>query len=431
MAPTELSLLRDTLALARIAPFEVVSASLNRANSNAGRNVYLWQDEAQIHEEADRLLSKFSDVTERPLLYGLPVSLKDCFDMAGTPTSCGTRFYANKNGIAAGDSWVAAKLRQAGAVIVGKTHLHPLAYGITGENPEYGDCVQPRNAAWLTGGSSSGAAASVQEGSAIAAIGTDTGGSIRVPAALCGLAGYRASLVLAGPGAWRGGAHLAQSFDTLGWLYRDLEDGPLLGAALFDLPIQRRPLSRPRIGVVPQAFLHDCQDSVLSSLTEFQEELRNCGAQLSEVDVSWWTDLIEIFAGIQAHEAAAIHQGSFDAFEAAIRDRLRWGASLSLETVAALRQRHELFRARMDALLNEYDFLLLPAAPVSVLAAGEDHSTTRQRLLRYTVPASLAGVPVVTVPMEAGGMQLLAARNRDGDLLAFSAFLGEQRRKKR
>jgi aspartyl-tRNA(Asn)/glutamyl-tRNA(Gln) amidotransferase subunit A len=84
---------------------------------------------------------------------------------------------------------VAARLRAAGAVIVGKTHLHQLAYGITGENKDFGDCVQPRNAEWLTGGSSSGAAASVQEGSAMAAIGTDTGGSVRVPAALCGLAG--------------------------------------------------------------------------------------------------------------------------------------------------------------------------------------------------------------------------------------------------
>ena len=86
------------------------------------------------------------------------------------------------------------QLRAAGAVIVGKTHLHPLAYGITGENPEFGDCVQPRDSGALTGGSSSGAAASVQEGSAVAAIGTDTGGSIRAPAALCGLAGYRATL---------------------------------------------------------------------------------------------------------------------------------------------------------------------------------------------------------------------------------------------
>ena len=113
----------------------------------------------------------------------------------------------------------------AGAVITGKTHLHPLAYGITGENPEFGDCLQPGDRGALTGGSSSGAAASVLEGSAVAAIGTDTGGSVRAPAASV-RAGWVSRVV--GRGDWRGGAHLAQSFDTMGWLFRDLEDAPLL-----------------------------------------------------------------------------------------------------------------------------------------------------------------------------------------------------------
>ena len=134
-------------------------------------------------------------------------------------------FYRDRDGKATRDSWLVERLRASGAVIVGKTHLHPLAYGITGENPEYGDCAQPRDSGGLTGGSSSGAAASVQEGSAVVAIGTDTGGSVRAPAALCGLAGYRATL---GRGNWRGGAHLAESFDTFGWLFRDLEDAPFL-----------------------------------------------------------------------------------------------------------------------------------------------------------------------------------------------------------
>lgn len=426
MVPTELSLLQDALALGQISPFEVVTAFLKRANQNAGKNVYLWQERPEILAEADRLPSRFPNIMERPCLYGIPVSIKDCFDMAGTPTSCGTSFYARKNGRASGDSWVASRLRQAGAVLIGKTHLHPLAYGITGENPEFGDCLQPRNAAWLTGGSSSGAAASVQENSAMAAIGTDTGGSIRVPAALCGLAGYRSSF---GVGSWQGGAHLAPSFDTIGWIYRDLEDGPLLACVLFDVPEAKHVLPHPRIGIVSPAFLSDCDETVLSSMAEFQEELRRYGAQIVEVDVPWWENLIEIFAGIQAHEAAHIHAGNFDSFTAPIRERLQWGASLSAETLASLRQRREEFCGRMDTLWDNYDFLLLPAAPVSVLLAGADHSKTRQRLLRYTVPASLSGLPAVTVPMRHGGMQLLAERHQDGKLLAFSAFLGEQRRK--
>src|SRR5271156_6675622 len=208
--------LRQELAAGSVSPKSVAEHALARANSNASHNVYISLDAARTLSEAAALSSRF-DSNPKPLLYGLPVSLKDCFDLAEFPTSCGSRFYAAKNGIAREDSAVAARLRSQGAIIIGKTHMHPLAYGITGENPDYGDCAQPRDPPRLTGGSSSGGTASVQERSALAAIGTDTGGSVRLPAALCGLAGYRASLELAQQrGLWRGGVHLAPAFDTLG-----------------------------------------------------------------------------------------------------------------------------------------------------------------------------------------------------------------------
>src|SRR5580700_7690688 len=219
--------LAEQLARGDITPRAAAEAALARANSNASRNVYIALDAEKVREQADTLPQRFAQ-NPKPPLYGVPISIKDCFDVAGFPTTLGSRFYAERNGTAREDSAVAARLRQQGAVIIGKTHMHPLAYGITGENPDYGDCVQPKNAQRLTGGSSSGAAASVQEQSALAAIGTDTGGSIRVPAALCGLAGYRASVELAQrSGLWRGGVHLAPTFDTLGWLFQDLRDAPL------------------------------------------------------------------------------------------------------------------------------------------------------------------------------------------------------------
>ncbi|MGA9464498.1 MAG: amidase, partial [Terracidiphilus sp.] len=222
--------LRKALAAGEVKPSDLARQALARANSNASRNTYLWQDTVWTMAEAAHAEAippgtggAFGD--GRSPLWGLPISVKDCFDLTGAPTTCGVQFYRDLHGTQSQDSWVVEQLRSAGAVISGKTHLHPLAYGITGENPEFGDCLQPGNPGALTGGSSSGAAASVLEGSAVAAIGTDTGGSVRAPAALCGLAGYRASL---GRGDWRGGAHLAQSFDTMGWLFRDLEDAPLL-----------------------------------------------------------------------------------------------------------------------------------------------------------------------------------------------------------
>jgi len=361
----------------------------------------------------------------RSTLWGLPISVKDCFDLAGSPTSCGVRFYRDLSGNTQRDSWLVEQLRAAGAVIVGKTHLHPLAYGITGENPEFGDCVQPRDADALTGGSSSGAAASVQEGSAVAAIGTDTGGSIRAPAALCGLAGYRASL---GRGNWRGGAHLAQSFDTMGWLFRDLQDAPNLAAPFA--PTKTSPARGfTRFAFVDDSFLHDCEPEVVTGFRDVIRELESLGLEARCIETGWWADAVDIYAPLQAVEAAQIHAGNFDQFAPAIRDRLLWGAGRTPGEIATLRQRHSAFRVHMDELFAAHELLLLPSIPVTRLAAGADHSQTRMRLLRYTAPFSLAGTPTVAIPCAHGGMQLAAAREADEALLALAAQIGAHRNK--
>jgi aspartyl-tRNA(Asn)/glutamyl-tRNA(Gln) amidotransferase subunit A len=417
--------LRTALDKGEITPSELAGRALASSNRSRGGNTYLWQDAAWTREEARRAeaIPQLSDGVERSPLWGLPVSVKDCFDLAGAPTSCGVRFYRELNGKAAQDAWIVERLRAAGAVITGKTHLHPLAYGITGENAEFGDCLQPRDGGTLTGGSSSGAAASVQEGSAVLAIGTDTGGSIRVPAALCGLAGYRASW---GLGDWRGGAHLAESFDTMGCLFGDLRDASLL-EEIFGSRSSGPTEKFSRFAVVDDSYLGDCEDEILNQLHATSRSFETFGLERATVDPTWWADSFEIFAPIQASEAARIHADHFERFEASIRDRLVWGASLGTAEIAALGQRHQAFRARMEALLAEHQLLLLPASPVPRLAAGADHSQTRARLLRYTTPFSLAGVPVVTIPCAVGGMQLAAAHGNDKALLDFvSRFAAAQ-----
>lgn len=412
-----------------ISPLAAAKNTLSRANRNSGRNVYIELNEEWAVREATALPNRFT-ANPKPLLYGLPVSLKDCFDLEGFPTSCGSHYYAAKNGIAREDSAVAARLRSQGAVITGKAHLHQLAYGITGQNPDYGDCLQPANPRRLTGGSSSGGAASVQEGSAIAAIGTDTGGSIRVPAALCGLAGYRASIELAHQrGLWRGGIHLASSFDTLGWLFRDLRDAPLLAAALFDIHVPPTPRMQVRIGSLQSDFMHDCTPTVLDAFAGWQHTMQARGAEIVPVDTSFWEEAMDIIAPIQAHEAAAIHSaathGDFSHFEKTIAERLAWGASISSAEIEILRSRHAKFRERMDALLREHDFLIAPCAPQHELLAGADHTHARRIMMRYTLPMSLAGTPVVTLPTQTGaGVQLIAARGADARLLAYAAELG-------
>lgn len=416
--------LRAALAGGSLRPSELARHALANSNRNAGRNTYLWQNATFTLTEAARSETiprtdggHFGD--GRHPLWGLPVSVKDCFDLSGAPTSCGVHFYRALHGSASQDSWLVEKLRSAGAVITGKTHLHPLAYGITGENPEYGDCLQPSDSSALTGGSSSGAAASIQEGSAVVAIGTDTGGSVRAPAALCGLAGYRASL---GRGDWRGGAHLAQSFDTMGCLFRSLQDAPLL-AGLFAPPPAGQHAPLRRFAVVADNFYHDCEPEILASLHSAIEALQSLGLEHSVIDASWWADSFEIFAPIQAWEAARIHAGHYHQFEPSIRKRLDWGAAIDEAQIAALRKKHAAFRSRMDDIFSAHDLVLLPAAPVARLAAGAGHGATRARLLRYTTPFSLAGVPIVTIPSAVGAVQLAAARGRDEALLQLAAQL--------
>src|SRR6478672_1585845 len=142
--------LRRALASSTLQPPALAEAAIARMNRNAGRNTYIWHDAAWTRAEAARVEAMprggggpFGD--GRSALWGLPISVKAVFDHAGSPTSCGVHFYRDLNGIATRDSWLVEQLRAAGTVIIGKTHLHPLAMGITGENPDYGDCVQPND----------------------------------------------------------------------------------------------------------------------------------------------------------------------------------------------------------------------------------------------------------------------------------------------
>jgi Asp-tRNA(Asn)/Glu-tRNA(Gln) amidotransferase A subunit family amidase len=426
---------RDPAALARIA-----AETISRANSNASHNTYLHFSPEALREEASRLERSVLNSALRPPLCGIPISLKDCFDLAGTVTTCGSRFYAETTPPARTDSAMGKTLRHAGALITGKTHLHPLAYGITGQNPEFGDCLQPRDPTLLTGGSSSGAAASVQEGSALAAIGTDTGGSIRVPAALCGLTGYRASHSLAyGAGArpdtteglWQGGAHLAWSFDTIGFLLRDPRDAAPIAEALFAVP-RATPPESPRLGFVDEVFLDDATPEVLEAYRGWRRHLATLVASSEAFDPSGrWAESREIFAGIQAAEAATIHAGNFHHFEPSIARRLETGALSTQAEIHDFHRRRSLFRLSIEALQERFDFIILPAAPVHELKAADDQSETRGRILRYTTPFSLSGSPVVSLPGEllgaprGTGIQLAAAPGRDGMLLAFAAQIAE------
>lgn len=437
--PSPLKRLQRALADGSETPSTVAEQCLRVANSNAGKNTYLSLDPERLIAEAAELEKRYAIATARPPLYGVPISLKDCFDVRGTRTTAGTKFYAERNGIAEQDSRVAERIALAGAMLVGKTHLHPLAYGITGENPDYGDCVQPRDSTLLTGGSSSGAVASVQEGSALIAIGTDTGGSVRVPAALCGLAGYRASHQLAfdagrwgtpAHGLWAGGIHLAPSFDTVGLFVRDARDLQPAAAALFDVPVTT---VEPgiRIGWVTGEFLNDCDPEILNAAMLWRDRIMSAGATVENFAPERWENAQEIFSAIQAHEAAAIHRGNFAAFDSAIAKRLAWGEILSPSDVARYRENMSDFRDQLAQLFGHFDLIALPCAPVRALVRGQDQTSARGKILKYTTPFSLAGMPALSLPGEmvggaiGSGVQVGARPGEDGLLLAWARLLGE------
>jgi Asp-tRNA(Asn)/Glu-tRNA(Gln) amidotransferase A subunit family amidase len=414
---------------------EIAQQSIGRANRSASHNTYLHLDPEQVLAQAAALATESSP---RKRLFGVPFSLKDCFDLAATVTTGGSRFYAAHNPPAQQDSAMARVLRKAGALIIGKTHLHQLAYGITGQNADYGDCLQPRDATLLTGGSSSGAAASVQEGSALAAIGTDTGGSIRVPAALCGLVGFRASHSFAyspGPwpaapeGLWAGGIHLARTFDTPGFFVRDPRDVAPIAEALFGVMAAASP-GTLRIGFVDESFFHDANPEVRAGFAAWRRQLEPGAAQAETFSPTFWAEAQEIFGPIQAAEAASVHAGHFDEFEPAIAARLKWGAAFRDAEIAGFRERLVRFREEMAELFARFDLLVVPCAPANRLVAVEDQSQARTAILRYTTPFSLSGSPVLSLPGEilgapfGTGVQVAAAPGRDGVLMELAASLG-------
>jgi Asp-tRNA(Asn)/Glu-tRNA(Gln) amidotransferase A subunit family amidase len=221
---------------------------------------------------------------------------------------------------------------------------------------------------------------------------------------------------------------LSQTFDTLGWIFRDLRDGPLLAEGLFGLKAAAVPSPRVRVGALDGNFLRDCDACVQRAFATSKDRLATAGAGIGAFEADYWDQGLSIYAPIQASEAAAIHAphtgGDFSCFPPPIGERLAWGASLSSEEIQRQRKRHAEFRLRVDQLFDQHDFLLLPCSPFSQLQAGADHSETRMKILRYTVPMSLAGTPVVTLPFAGGaGMQLVAPRGADAKLLAYAATL--------
>ena len=178
-----------------------------------------------------------------------------------------------------------------------------------------------------------------------------------------------------------------------------------------------------RVGVPSAEFLHDCEPEVLETLQRWMDVLQSEGAVVERFDAAMWAESMDIFAPVQASEAEALHPEPRDGFEPAIAERVGWGAALGTAAVSTMRDRWRAFQQKSEERLAAYDYVLMPAAPVAELRAGEDHSGARARILRYTTPISLLGWPAVTLPSERVGPQLAGKLEDDARLLALSVEL--------
>ena len=402
--------------------------------------VLVRADEARAEAAvADGELARGED---RGPLHGIPVSLKDVIDLAGTPTTAATAARAAHR--AATDAAVTAHLRAAGAVVIGKCNLHELAFGTTGEASAFGPTRNPHDPRHVAGGSSSGSAVSVSAGMALASIGTDTGGSIRIPASACGVVGLKPTR---GEVSTDGVFPLAPSLDHVGPLARSVRDAETLyrvlrGPAAGDRAIDARPApvpSRPRLAVPRRYFLDLLEPAVETAFEAAVERLADAGCRIADAVIPHAADAGPIYLHTQLPEASDCHRALVDRhgeeLSEEVRLRLALGRYVLAEDYARAQRGRAILAREVDAALDRCDALLLPALPivpprlgVEKVAVGGTTEAVRPLTLRLTQLFDLTGHPAIAVPCgRAGGLpaglQLVGRRNGTGALLALAAAL--------
>lgn len=343
-------------------------------------------------------------------LHGIPISLKDLIDQAGVPTTAASQV---RHGlVAASDAPVAARLRAAGAVFVGKTNLHEFALGPTGDDSAFGPCRHPLDPSRVAGGSSGGSAIAVATGMSIASVGSDTGGSIRIPAAACGVVGLKPGW---GEIAADGVVPLSRQLDHVGPLTRTVTDAWLVYETLLGRPPSRsatlepRALARLRLGRLRGYFEARLDDEVAAVYEDALARVRDAGAEIVDVTLPHTDTIAAVYAHLALADAAAYHAGTLERragdYTSNVRLRLEMGRTILAEDYVRALAGREAIAQGIDAALMAVDALVCPTLPVAAPPIGAATVTfgtatepVRNALLRLTQPFNVGRQPALTLP---------------------------------
>jgi len=380
-------------------------------------NAFVTVDHDGARKAAAMARDELSAGTDRGPLHGIPVAVKDIIDTAGLTTTMGSRHFAGH--LPDRDAEVVARLRAAGAVIVGKTTTHEFAYGPTGDRAASGPGRNPRDPSRMAGGSSAGSAAAVAAGLVALAVGTDTGGSVRIPAALCGIVGIRPSY---GRIPVDGVFPLSGSLDSVGPMAADVA-GTAIGwqvlAGEAVTPLDGVDLSSLRIGVPADACFDRLDGPVRAAFDAFIERLR--GAQIESVSVPDAEELMDVYRIVQSFEAVSVHRERLatapDLFDAEVVARLQVAAQIPQADYERALTRLAEVRAHAASRFAGLDLLALTTVPILAPPIGARDTdigggwtSPRDALLSHNTPFSVLGLPAISIPLPGSGPLLVGAQ---------------------
>jgi amidase len=361
-------------------------------------------------------------------LHGLTFGVKDVYDIAGRRTGNGNPVWLETHPPAARTASAVERLLAAGANMVGKNQTDELAYSLNGENVHYGTPINPKAPGRIPGGSSSGSAAAVAAGLVDFALGTDCGGSVRLPASYCGIYGIRTSHGLL---PIDGVADLAASFDTVGWFAREAAMMRRVG----DVMLPAAPDFTPKRLLIAQDAFAFAGGDIAAALAVAVTRLKSVLPEHREIKVytgepSAWSGIFRI---LQGDEICRRHSAWIDqyhpSFGPGIAERFRWTRTIDAAEVARMRPQREAVATHLDALLGDDAVLCLPTAPgiaPKLKTPAAELEAFRARAFALLSIAGLARLPQMSLPLATMdgcplGLSLIAPRGRDRGLLAFVA----------